>query len=67
MTGLLVETHDGRPTKIEGNPDHPGQFGRGDRDAAGDDSRRCTIRTVRRRLLESGKRIATGRKIRGGV
>jgi MoCo/4Fe-4S cofactor protein with predicted Tat translocation signal len=39
-TGLLITTHLGRPTKVDGNPDHPGSLG------ASDFFQQCSILTM---------------------
>ncbi|HMD48618.1 MAG TPA: TAT-variant-translocated molybdopterin oxidoreductase, partial [Bryobacteraceae bacterium] len=39
-TGLLVTSHLGRPTKVDGNPDHPGSLG------ASDYFQQCSILTM---------------------
>ena len=68
-TGLLVESHEGRPTKIEGNPDHPASQGATDLFAQGsiltlyDPDRSTTLQ----QLGEVRPWSAVSAAIRGGL
>jgi len=68
-TGVLVESHEGRPTKIEGNPDHPASQGATDLFAQGsvltlyDPDRSQTITQLGDSPLERGDRGGSRRPV----
>lgn len=77
-TGVLVESHTGRPTKIEGNPEHPGSLGSTDAFTQAavlglyDPDRAQVVSNARRissweTFLESLKSALEAQKTKGGA
>jgi len=76
--GVLVESHEGRPTKVEGNPDHPASLGGTDLFAQAsviglyDPDRSQTVTHLQRiatwdRAVDAIERAMAPRRARGGA
>ena len=64
--GLMVETNDGRPTKIEGNPEHPWSLGRARELSSGIDPRNVRSRPGHR-IQDRDGRIRSGKSSPAGL